>query len=128
MRGIPFAFFLAATLCATAGMIWGIQMSVIHDHNMSPAHAHLNLVGWVTLALFGLYYHVTPQAASSGLARVHVGVAIVGVVVFVVGLVIVLQGGQPFLVAAGSLLTVVSMVIFLWTVLRHGFGGRIVEV
>jgi hypothetical protein len=32
-------------------------------------HAHLNLLGWVTLALFGLYYRAFPAAADTTLAK-----------------------------------------------------------
>ncbi|WSH31117.1 hypothetical protein U8P75_36830 (plasmid) [Rhizobium beringeri] len=63
MRDIAFIFFLAAVVCVTSGMVWGIQMAISEDHLLAPAHAHLNLVGWTTLALFGLYYRLTPTAA-----------------------------------------------------------------
>ncbi|MBB4195402.1 hypothetical protein GGE45_006312 [Rhizobium aethiopicum] len=63
MRDIAFIFFLAAVACVTCGMGWGIQMAISEDHMLAPAHAHLNLVGWTTLALFGLYFRLTPTAA-----------------------------------------------------------------
>jgi hypothetical protein len=64
-RDIAFVFFLAAVLCVAGGMVWGIQMAASGDHAMVGAHAHLNLVGWATLALFGIYYRLTPQAVQS---------------------------------------------------------------
>jgi len=45
--------FRAATLFALAGIGMGIAMGVMHDHAVMPAHAHLNLLGWVSLFLFG---------------------------------------------------------------------------
>ena len=71
MRGIPFVFFLAAVVSVMLGMIWGMQMSISEDHSMSPVHAHLNLVGWATMALFGIYYRLTPAAAAARLAKLH---------------------------------------------------------
>ena len=65
MRDVAFVFFLAAVFCVSVGMAWGIQMAISQDHLMSGAHAHLNLVGWTTMALFGLYYRLTPQAAGT---------------------------------------------------------------
>ena len=43
-------FFLLAVISALGGMVWGIQMSASGDHSLSPAHGHLNLIGWVSLA------------------------------------------------------------------------------
>ena len=44
--------FRAAVLLVVAGMIWGIVMAISQDHSTFPAHAHLNLLGWVSLFLF----------------------------------------------------------------------------
>ncbi len=46
--------FQAAVLFVIAGMIWGIVMAISEDHSAMPAHAHLNLLGWVSLFLFGI--------------------------------------------------------------------------
>jgi hypothetical protein len=124
MRDTAFAFFLAAVLCVTLGMGWGIQMGIAGDHTMSPAHAHLNLVGWVTLALFGVYYRLTPQAGASVLAKVHAVLAISGVAAMIGGLALLFSGGTEALAIVGGLLTTASMLLFLVTVLRHGFGPR----
>jgi hypothetical protein len=124
MRDTAFVFFAAATVCVFVGMFWGIQMSVSHDHSLASAHAHLNLVGWATMALFGIYYRLTPAANNTLLAKIQAGVAILGVAVMVPGIAIVIQGGTPAIAAAGSFLSVTSMAIFLYTVMRHGFGAR----
>jgi len=39
-------------------MAWGIFMAASRDHSSMPAHAHLNLLGWVSLFLFGIYYRM----------------------------------------------------------------------
>ena len=124
MRDIAFVFFLAAVLCVLVGMGWGIQMAISQDHLLAGAHAHLNLVGWTTLALFGLYYRLTPQAAGTRLAQLHAAIAILGVLVMVPGIAMSITTGEPALAAVGALLTALSMVIFLVTVLRHGLGAQ----
>jgi len=50
--------FQAAVLLVVAGMIWGIVMAISGDHAAMPAHAHLNLLGWVSLFLFGIFDHL----------------------------------------------------------------------
>lgn len=124
MKNVAFYFFVAAVLSATAGMIWGVQMPISRDHSLSMAHAHLNLVGWTTLGLFGLYYTVTPTAEGTMLSKMHLAFALVGVLCLVPGIAIVLTGGAPILVAVGSILTVISMLIFLVTVARNGIGRK----
>lgn len=39
-----------------AGVGLGIYMATSHDFLLRPVHAHANLLGWATNALFGLFY------------------------------------------------------------------------
>jgi cbb3-type cytochrome oxidase subunit 1 len=123
MRDPAFVLLASAGLCVLAGMLWGIRMGITGDHLLASAHAHLNLVGWVTLALFGFYYRLTPAACASRLARVHAVVAILGVLVLVPGIALAIQGGPPGMAIAGALLSLLSMVLFLLSLFRFGFGG-----
>ncbi len=117
MKGIAFWFFALAAVYATIGMIWGIQMSASGNHDLSPAHAHLNLVGWVTTALFGVYYHLVPKAAEKGLARIHLALATLGVWAMVPGIVLAVTERGEMLAVIGSMLTLLSMLVFLYTVM-----------
>lgn len=74
------------------------------------------------MGLFGLYYTVTPSAAASGLAKIHLALAIAGVVVMIPGIVITIKDGGDGVVAAGSILTAASMLVFLYTVFKNGLG------
>ena len=47
------------------GIDLGIVMGIRQDFVLVPAHAHLNLLGFVTMFLSALYYHVVPGAAAS---------------------------------------------------------------
>jgi cbb3-type cytochrome oxidase subunit 1 len=123
MQRVGTWFFTVAALCAAVGMAWGIQMAATHDHLLSPAHAHLNLVGWVTMGLFGLYYRLTPAAAGR-LAWVHFALAVAGVLLMVPGIALAILGQTEALAIAGSFATIASMVLFVGTVLRHGFGAE----
>ena len=73
--------FQAAVVLVVAGMIWGIVMAASGDHAAMPAHAHLNLLGWVSLFLFGIFYHLHPALDRSRAAMVQVWVWIVGTVI-----------------------------------------------
>ena len=113
--------FPVAVLMVVAGMIWGIIMAVSHDHSAMPAHAHLNLLGWVSLFLFGLFYHLHPAIDRSRAALVQVAVWIVGTVILTFGVGLLHTGhdiGQPF-AAGGSFIVLASMLQFCWLVVRR---------
>jgi hypothetical protein len=53
------------------GVAMGIGMGASENFTLRPVHAHVNLLGWTTMALAGLVYTVFPKAAASKLAKVH---------------------------------------------------------
>ena len=60
-----------AMLYLLAGIGIGIAMGASQNFTLRPVHAHVNLLGWTTMALAGLIYSVFPRAGTSRLARVH---------------------------------------------------------
>jgi hypothetical protein len=103
------------------GIILGIVMGIRQDFVLMPAHAHLNLLGFVTMFLSALYYRVVPEAAASGLARYQAIVSVAGAVVFPIGIACVLLGGhdrfEP-VVVAGALTVFLGMALFAVIVFR----------
>ncbi|GHF57409.1 hypothetical protein [Seohaeicola zhoushanensis] len=120
MTKLPQYFLMLAVLAALMGMSWGIHMAISQDHSLAPAHAHLNLVGWVTFSIFAFYYHLMPSAAASGLAKLHFGLAVAGLVLMIPGIYLALTQGSEPMAAIGSILTLLSMLTFGVVVLRHG--------
>ncbi len=107
-------------LFVLVGMVWGLQMAITQDHAASPAHAHNNLIGFVSLFLFGIYYHLHPALEHSRLARIQVWVWIVATVIMVIGVVMVHTGqpqGDPF-AAIGSIVVLLDTFLFGWLVFR----------
>jgi hypothetical protein len=47
-------FLRVAVVFAITGMALGIYMGAAQDFALSPVHAHINLVGWVSMFLAGL--------------------------------------------------------------------------
>jgi hypothetical protein len=64
--------FRAAVLLLLAGMVWGLQMAISGDHSAFPAHAHLNLLGFVALFLFGIFYRLNPTIETHRFAAPQV--------------------------------------------------------
>ena len=113
--------FRAAVLMVVAGMIWGIVMGISQDHSTFPAHAHLNLLGWVSLFLFGIYYHLHPAIDRGRLAFVQVWVWIAATIILTVGVGLLYSGLEigHEIAAAGSLVILADMVLFGWLVYRR---------
>jgi hypothetical protein len=112
--------FQAAVVFVIAGMIWGIIMAISDDHSAMPAHAHLNLLGWVSLFLFGIYYRLHPSLEGTTSARVQVWVWIIGTVILTVGVGLVHTGhavGDP-IAGVGSFVVLLDALLFGWLVFR----------
>lgn len=124
MKSLPTLFFVVAAMSALCGMAWGIQMSASHNHTLSPAHGHLNLIGFVAMSVFGTYYALTARAAATRLASIHFGIATASIVVLTPGIALAITGRGETLAQIGSVLALVSMAIFAFVVLRHGVGAQ----
>lgn len=122
MKNIGFLFFVTGIVAVVIGMAWGIQMAASDDHLLSPAHAHLNLLGWVTMGLYGVYYAITPQAAEGRLAKIHYAVAVLSLVTIVPGIVMAIRETGEALAISGAMLALASMILFLVVVWQHGLG------
>ncbi|WP_428643406.1 hypothetical protein [Roseibium sp.] len=119
MQTLPRLFFATGVIFVLIGMGWGIHMSITTDFTMAPAHAHLNLVGFVSMCIFGTYYELVPGAAATKLAMIHYGLSALTVVVMVPGIYLVLTQQGEALAKAGSLLAVLTMLVFLYTIIRN---------
>lgn len=128
MQRIPKLFFAASALSGMIGMGWGLQMSLAQDFTLSPAHAHLNLTGFVALAIFGTYYALNTAAARAPLAWLHVLLAVPGVALFVPGVAYAVLGEGGQLALWGGVMVVASMAMFLLTVLLGLLKPRAAEV
>lgn len=114
MRAAYFCLIVAAG-AALIGMALGIYMGMAQDLTLAPAHAHLNLLGWVTMALYGLYHSIRPQS-DPRLAWTQVGLGAVGFALMSGGLGAYLatqDDGFAGLVIAGALTSVAGMALFL---------------
>ena len=124
MTNIATRFYATAAIFALCGMSWGILMSATHDHTLSPAHGHLNLIGFVAMAVFGAFYALSPRAAASRLANIHYVLTVAAVLIIVPGIAMAISGTGEILAKLGSVLALASMALFAFMVLRHGVGPR----
>ena len=118
--------YQSAVVFAIAGMIWGLVMAISENHAAMPAHAHLNLLGWVSLFLFGIFYQLHPLIDRSRAAIVQVAIWIAATVIMAIGVGLVTTGhpgGDP-IAAIGAFAAISDMLIFAWIVLRRPATDR----
>ena len=120
MPRVSLAFFSVAALYGLIGMSWGMHMSASQNHSLMPAHAHLNLLGWVSLFLFGIYYERRPALDTSRLAMIQVVLWSIGTVVLTIAVAAIHLGYHAADPVAGlaSLLVLAAMMMFAYFVFR----------
>jgi cbb3-type cytochrome oxidase subunit 1 len=109
-------FLRLAVLYLIAGVGLGLYMAASKNHSMFPVHAHLNLLGWVSLTLFGLFYRVVPSAATTTLAKLHFWVYVPAHFVQMVLLAMFFRGVTAVEPALGAVSTLVGVAIVMFAV------------
>ena len=120
-------FFRAGILFLIVGIGLGLQMAISQNHNVIGAHAHINLLGWVTSALFGGYYALNPAKAEGRLPMIQFVVYMIGVICMGTSLYLLLSGNPAMepVVAVSSLITFAGVLLFAWVVWSPaGAGSR----
>lgn len=103
-----------AILYLIVGVGLGIAMGASEDFTLRPVHAHINLLGWATMALAGLIYSVYPEAGMSRLAKVHFWLNNVSLPTMIIALSFVVSGQKQLvpLLAIGEILAAIGILIF----------------
>jgi len=111
-------YFRAAIVFLIVGIALGLHMSISGNHAVIGAHAHINLLGWVTSALFGGYYALNPAKATGRLPMVQFVIYLLGVLVMGISLYLLLAGNPSVepIVAISSLLTFLGVLLFAWII------------
>ena len=87
--------FIKSSLAWFAGgVLLGVAMAVKPELVIyKPAHLHMNFLGFVTMMIFGVGYHILPRVAGSPLkwkwlASLHWWIANAGLALMVAGFII----------------------------------------
>jgi len=121
-------FIRSAMVYLVIGSTMGILMAVYPQWSppLRTAHAHINLLGWVSMMIFGVGYHVLPrfrgkQLHSEGIATAQVIIMNIGLVGFAIFITLFnLNGGDLFkvLVAVFGAIEAVGLYLFAYNMLR----------
>jgi hypothetical protein len=118
MKRVDVYFLLLACILLICGATLGIVMGAREDFQLVPVHAHLNLAGWASLALFGLTYRAYPEIAATSLARYHFIVSGIASVLLPIGIGLAVLRNSPGLAIASSILWLLGVLMFLVQLIR----------
>lgn len=106
--------FRAATVLALVGMSAGIGMAVSGNHALMPAHAHLNLLGWVSMFLMGVFYKLHPALDIKRRAQIQVWAWLISTLLLTAGVALIYLGLPQFepLAGVGSVGLLAAMMAF----------------
>ena len=113
-------FLRLGVLSALVGMTLGVWMGANEDFVLRPVHAHINLIGFASMMLFGLFYRSFPAAARGWLPMTHFVLSVVGFLILMPCLSLMLLGRPVFMPAmiASEIMLVGSMALFVVIVFK----------
>ena len=125
MDGFVKAFIRASLVWFALGILFGVAMAAYPPWVVyRPAHAHMNVVGFITMMVFGVGYQLLPRLFghplhSRALAIAHVWLANVGLGAMVTGFVLAPHIGRrsvPVTAGGGVLFSIgaLSFVYNMW--------------
>jgi cbb3-type cytochrome oxidase subunit 1 len=109
------------------GVFVGLSMAFWpSDHILyKPGHAHANLLGFVSMMIFGVAYHIMPRFSGRALhnvrlAIVHVWLANIGLALQVFGFVLRPHWREPGMlgIAIGGTISAVGVFMFIYNIWR----------
>lgn len=118
------AFLKASIAWLGMGVTLGVAMAV--DPQLivyRPAHVHMNLLGFVTMMIYGVAYHVIPrftghQLHSKRVAGAQWWLANAGLLLMVIGFCLAPHGiaAAPLVLGAGGVTAAVSAYCFVYNI------------
>jgi len=130
MPRVSAAFFVTGALLLLSGMVLGEYMGAREDFALAPLHAHINLLGWVTLALYGTFYTLTRDTYSPRLAWTNYILSSVGVLAMIPMLALLLtapDGAKKYGAFAGAAggIALLGLLVFLISAFRELMRKRV---
>jgi hypothetical protein len=117
-------FLLTGAVYLIVGIVFGAYMGASGDHSLAPVHAHINLLGFTLMTIFGLAYRLIPGLAEGLLPKLHFWLHQLGSLCLLIGLGLMMSGnvapeaiGPFFPIFEGAIL--IGALIWLLAVLHR---------
>lgn len=119
--GVGIQFIKISVVYFTIGVVLGLYMSIVHNYALTGVHVHVNLLGWVSLALAGIIYSKFPQLAQTKLAKTHFWLHNLALPIMMIALAFVILGQTaltPVVAVSGTVL-VLAIILFTINILSN---------
>lgn len=111
MKGL--IWLRVAVVYFVIGVIFGMYIGITQQFQFSSVHAHINLLGWASLALSGIIYCLFPAAGESRLGQWHFWLHNIGLPVMVIGLYLeIAQLASLPLIPIGGIVAIIGIILF----------------
>jgi hypothetical protein len=100
------------------GMLLGVGMGVAHNFALAPLHAHINLIGFVSHAVFGMAYRHWPALKDSPLAPYQFWIFVIATPITLIGLCFTVMNRPELPTIVGSIAVLIGAALFavmIWT-------------
>ena len=113
-------FMRLGALSALVGMALGVWMGANENFTLRPVHAHINLLGFASMMLFGLFYRAFPAAGRGWMPMAHFVLSVVGFLILMPSLTLMLLARPLFMpgMIASEIMLVASMALFVVIVFK----------
>lgn len=101
------------------GMLFGMWMGMVQDFRFAAAHAHWNLVGFVTSSIYGLTHRAYPKLAESRLTWTQCALHVIGVLLFAPGIVLAVATEEHRVAIVGGLVLILAALMFMFIYFTH---------
>ena len=126
------AFLKSSLTWLAIGVTFGVSMAIYRPWAIyRTAHLHMNLLGFVTMMISGVAYHVIPRFTghmlySRKLAAAHVWLANAGLALLVAGFIMTPHAvrATAVVLAAGALLSATGLYMFVFNLWRTIDGRK----
>lgn len=117
-------FLVMGAVYLVIGIVFGAYMGGSGDYTLAPVHAHINLLGFTLMTVFGLGYRLIPGLDQGTLPKLQFWLHQVGTLFLLLALFLMMTGmvaeasiGPVFPVLEGAIL--LGAVLWLVNVVRH---------
>jgi hypothetical protein len=110
------SFLVMGAAYLLVGIVLGAYMGGSGDHTLAPVHAHINLLGFTLMTLFGLGYRLIPGLAAGLMPKLHFWLHQVGTLFLLIGLALLMTGSVAE-ASIGPIFPVLELAILIGAVL-----------
>lgn len=118
-------WFRIAAAYFAVGVMLGVAMGASGDHSLFAVHAHINLLGWVSMALFGVIGTLYPSITEGRAATTQFWMHNLALPVMLGALALRIKGMQSIepVVGIASIVVGCSVLLFAWLVFTRITAG-----